>query len=105
MVRPQLRERGAEVRRAHDALVGAASTGVGHVLVVTGEPGIGKTALLDVVRRDGAYEFELTLDNSSEFVLKISADEASTVMRGFQHSERQLFDTERTELIFGGLKG
>lgn len=60
---------------------------------------------VDVVRRDGAYEFELTLDNSSEFVLKISTDEASTVMRGFQHSERQLFDTERSELIFEGLKG
>ena len=60
---------------------------------------------VDIVRREGSYEFELTLDNSSEFVLKISTDEASTVMRAFQHSERQLFDTERTELIFEGLKG
>ena len=37
---------------------------------------------VDIVRREGSYEFELTLDNSSEFVLKISTDEASTVMRG-----------------------
>lgn len=59
---------------------------------------------VDIVRREGAYEFELTLDNSSEFVLKVSTDEASTVMRAFQHSERQLFDTERAELIFEGLK-
>ena len=59
---------------------------------------------VDIVRRDGAYEFELTLDNSSEFVLKVSTDEASTVMRGFQLSSAQLFDTERMELIFEGVK-
>jgi DNA-binding CsgD family transcriptional regulator len=52
MVRPQLRERGHELGRTHSALVSAATTGVGRVLVVTGEPGIGKTALLDAVRQD-----------------------------------------------------
>ena len=52
MVRPQLRERGHELERAYRALTGAAATGVGRVLVVTGEPGIGKTALLDAVRQD-----------------------------------------------------
>jgi len=59
---------------------------------------------VDIVRRGGAYEFELTLDNAQEFVLKISTDEASTVMRGFQASESQLFDTEREELIFENFK-
>lgn len=52
MVRPQLRERGDELGRAHRALTSAAATGVGRVLVVTGEPGIGKSALLDAVRQD-----------------------------------------------------
>lgn len=52
MVRPQLRERGHELGRAHQALADAATTGVGRVLVVTGEPGIGKTAVLDAVRQD-----------------------------------------------------
>ncbi len=59
---------------------------------------------VDVVRRDDAYEFELTLDNSQEFVLKVSTSEASTVMRGFQLSESQLFDIERGDLIFEDLK-
>lgn len=59
---------------------------------------------VDIVRREGAYEFELTLDNSSEFVLKVPTDEASTVMRGFQLSSNQLFDTERQEIIFEGVK-
>jgi len=59
---------------------------------------------VDIVRRGETYEFELTLDNAQEFVLSISADEASTVMRGFQLSERQLFDTERAELIFENVK-
>ncbi len=59
---------------------------------------------VDIVRRDGAYEFELTLDNAQEFVLKVSPDEADTIMRGFQLSESQLFDTERGDLIFENLK-
>ncbi len=59
---------------------------------------------VDVVRRDDAYEFELTLDNAQEFVLKVGSDEADTIMRGFQLSESQLFDTERGDLIFENLK-
>ncbi|MGI3786183.1 MAG: AAA family ATPase, partial [Janthinobacterium lividum] len=47
-----LRERQHELDQAHEALVRAAAAGVGRVLVVTGEPGIGKTAVLDAVRRD-----------------------------------------------------
>lgn len=59
---------------------------------------------VDIVRRDGAYEFELTLDNLSEFVLKVPTDEASTVMCAFTTSGAQLLDTKREELIFEGLK-
>ncbi len=59
---------------------------------------------VDIVRREGAYEFELTLDNAQEFVLKVSTDEASTVMRGFQLSESQFFDIERGDLIFENFK-
>lgn len=37
---------------------------------------------VDIVRREGACEFELTLGNLTAFVLKVTTDEASTVMRG-----------------------
>lgn len=61
---------------------------------------------VDVIRRKasdgqpGTYELELTLDGTQEFVMQVSADEVSTVLRNFQHSDSILFDTEKQDLIF-----
>lgn len=59
---------------------------------------------VDVIRRtsdgQGEYELELTLDGSQEFVMKVAADEVSTVLRTFQHSDSILFDTKTQDLIF-----
>lgn len=64
---------------------------------------------LDVIRRQGgekgAYEFELTLDNSQDYVLQIPTDEVSTVLRNFQHSDSVLFDMEKEDLIFEHFHG
>jgi len=61
---------------------------------------------VDVIRRaqgagqPGIYELELTLDGTQEFVMQISADEVSTVLRNVQHSDSILFDTQTQELTF-----
>ncbi len=57
---------------------------------------------VDIIRRanGSAYEFELTLDGTQEFVLQVAVDEVSTVQRSFQHSEHVYFDTEKQDLIF-----
>lgn len=64
---------------------------------------------LDIIRRQGgekgSYEFELTLDNSQDYVLQISTDEVSTVLRNFQHSDSVLFDIEKEDLIFEHFHG
>ena len=58
---------------------------------------------VDVIRRKGqpgTYELELTLDGTSEFVMQVAADEVSTVLRNFQHSDSVWFDTEKQDLVF-----